>query len=556
MELLYEPMGGPGNIPMKGPGQGSPALMTPAFVAATSTSGEGQGGDYSRRVARDQRRYGPIQCWRCHGFGHTQSRCPNEKKLVDYTPLCRYCSGEGHFDEDCPKRRATTGKDKGPVGSSKYVETQMHCTPRAQEPVPTIGVVFRTPNPQEGSSSSMHFVDAYQAKKPHKEPIVAVVTRTQEYLKKHPKGESEKASQEKIPEHGEVEHQVGGFAEHQEFEDGEEIEILPPVTKEIVPGITPFPERLRVPKCKKERQSLKEVDIVKLLADTEVTLDIGTLLKCSPVYRRQFYNEYIKKPRKARDKKRQDKDVQGMIQSITMQIDSNAPTVTVEIKGYVVPGAQLDSGAAVNLMTEYMMKALGLNHMEETPMSLRMADQTQVKPAGLLKKVSTVVGGLEFKVDYLIVRPRTSEATFLILLGRPWLMQANCVHDSHTGSLRTRRRMADQVYQSALFDLVVYFSDQALENMEISVESLRTNYDVEEAHWLVRFWNQGMDIDFSFPKFEAYLLSWAGYAKDRYFYYDSTMELPNEVNDIYWAWADLLTIGSDDGAPKVEPDSP
>ncbi|KAH7281189.1 hypothetical protein KP509_36G034400 [Ceratopteris richardii] len=285
---------------------------------------DGQGGDYPRGVTRDQRRDGPIQCWRCHGFGHTQSRCPNEKKPVDYTPLCTYCSGEGHFDEDCPKRRASTGKEKG----------RMHSTTRAQEHVPTIGVVFKTPNPQEGSSSSMHFVDAYQAKNPHKEPTVAVVTRTQEYLKKNPEGESGKASQEKIPEHEEVENQVGGFAEQQEFEDGEEIEIL--------------------------------------------------------------------------------------------------PTVTVEIKRYVVPGAQLDSGAAVNLMTEYMMKALGLNHMEETPMSLRMADHTQVKLAGLLKNVSTVVGGLEFKVDYLIVRARTSEATFSILLGRPWLVQAECVHDWHT----------------------------------------------------------------------------------------------------------------------------
>ncbi|KAH7438544.1 hypothetical protein KP509_04G019600 [Ceratopteris richardii] len=451
MELLYEPMGGPGNIPMKDPGQVSPALTTPAFVAATSTpvecygyghlasecptvsrvftdrspprmrctfcgrtnhtedrcynkrayeertmksgdtrerpytglpaqsvpptsrwenrptygyGAQSQGGDYPRGATRDQRRDGPIQCWRCHGFGHTQSRCPNEKKPIDYTPLCRYCSGEGHFDEDCPKRRAAAGKEKGPVGSSNYVDTQMHPTSRAQEHVPTIGVVFKTPNPQEGSSSSMHFVDAYEAKKLHKDPTVAVVTRTQEYSKKNPGGEGEEGSQERIAEHEEVEDQVRGLVEQQE---------------------------------------------------------------------KQFYNEYIKKPRKARDKNRQDKDVQGIIQSITTQIDSNAPAVTVEIKGYAVPGAQLDSGAAVNLMTEFMMKALGLNHMEETPMSLRMADQTQVKPAGLLKNVSTVVGGLEFKVDYLIVRPRTSEATFSILLGRPWLVQAECVHDWRTG---------------------------------------------------------------------------------------------------------------------------
>ncbi|KAH7307756.1 hypothetical protein KP509_22G075800 [Ceratopteris richardii] len=464
MELLYEPMGGPGNIPMKDSGQGSPALTTPAFVAATSMPSEvkpalteeralelvtqaikavtmtqetytvkqevttnpnqvfrsntwcgkchGYGHlasecptvsrvftnrspprmrctfcgrknhtedrCYNKRAYEErtmksgdtrERRDGPIQCWRCHGFGHTQSRCPNEKKPVDYTPLCRYCNGEGHFDEDCPKQRASTSKDKGPVGSSNYVETQMHSTSRAQEPL--VNALCGCLPGQEIA----------------KEPIVAVVTMTQEYFKKHPEGESEEASQEKIPEHGDVENQVGGFAEQQEFEDGEEIEILPPVIKEFVPGIAPFLERLRAPKCRKERQSLEEVDIVKLLADTEVTLYIGTLLK----------------------------------------------SVTVKIKGYAVPGAQLDSGAAINLMIEYMMKALGLNHMEETPMSLRMADQTQVKPAGLLKNVSTVVGGLEFKVDYLIVRPRTSETTFSILLGRPWLMQANCVDDWRTG---------------------------------------------------------------------------------------------------------------------------
>ncbi|KAH7315794.1 hypothetical protein KP509_21G065900 [Ceratopteris richardii] len=477
IELLYKPMGGPGNVPMKDPGQGSPTLMTPAFVAATSTPGEVKPVLTEEQILKlitqairaatiTQETYrvkqevttNPNQvfrsntwCGKCHGYGHLASECPTVSRVfTDRSPArmrCTFCRRTNHTEDQCYNKRAyeeqtmklgdtrersytrlpaqsvpptshwenrqtygygaqaTTGKDKGPVRSSNYVETQMHSTPRAQE----------------------------HGKKAHKEPTVAVVTRTQEYLKRNPEGKSENDSQEKISKHVEVENQVRGFAEQQEFEDGEKIEILPPVTKEFVRGIAPFPERLRVPKCQKERQSLEEVDIVKLLADMEVTLDIGILLKCSPTYRRQFYNEYIKKPRKARDKKRQDKDVQGMIESITMQIDSNAPAVTIEIKGYAVPGAQLDSGAAINLMTEYMMKALGLNHMEETPMSLRIVDQTHVKPPGFLKTVSTVVGGLEFKVDYLIVRPRTSEATFSILLGQPWLIQANCVHDWHTG---------------------------------------------------------------------------------------------------------------------------
>ncbi|KAH7294538.1 hypothetical protein KP509_27G005600 [Ceratopteris richardii] len=38
--------------------------------------------------------------------------------------------------------------------------------------------------------------------------------------------------------------------------------------------------------------------------------------------------------------------------------------------------------------------------------------------------------------------------------------------------------------------------------------------------------------------------------------YESTRELPNEVNDIYWAWVDQLVICSDDEALEAELDSP
>ncbi|KAH7300699.1 hypothetical protein KP509_24G075100 [Ceratopteris richardii] len=205
---------------------------------------------------RDQRSTGPIECWTCHGLGHTQARCPNEKKPVDYTSLCRYCSGEDHVDDECPKRRsdAHNGKGKGPVGFSNYVDTQTHPAPRAQEQVPTIGVVFRTPNPWEGSISLMHFVDVVQGKDAEKEPIVAIVTQMQEYIKKNTEDRSENANKEKVPERVEGENQVRGFAQRQEFEDGDEIEILPPVTKNFVPGKSPFPERRKAPKFRKEKQ--------------------------------------------------------------------------------------------------------------------------------------------------------------------------------------------------------------------------------------------------------------------------------------------------------------
>ncbi|KAH7332358.1 hypothetical protein KP509_20G083800 [Ceratopteris richardii] len=244
--------------------------------------------------------------------------------------------------------------------------------------------------------------------------MVAVVTCAQEYTRGNPVQVNDK---------DEIHRQ-------RDLDEEDEVEVLPPITRKFVPCVPPFPERLKVQeKLPKKKQAEEGMDIVQRLAESEVTLDLATLLRCSPTCRKQFYNEFIKKPRKAKRKEKVDEVVLGTIQSITTQVDSNALAVTVEINGYAVLGVQLDSGAAVNLMIEYMMKALGLTQVEDTPMSLRMADQTQVKPAGLIRNVQNIVGGIEFSVDYLVVRPRSTETTFSILLGRPWLMQADCVHD-------------------------------------------------------------------------------------------------------------------------------
>ncbi|KAH7424816.1 hypothetical protein KP509_11G026300 [Ceratopteris richardii] len=287
---------------------------------------------------------------------------------------------------------------------------------QSQGRVPNTRVVIRELDP--GASTSTHHVEANQGKEKGKEPMVAVVTRAQEYTR---------GNQVQVNDDDEIHRQ-------RDLDEEDEVEVLPPITRKFVSGIPPFPERLKVQeKLPKKKQTKVGMDIVQRLAENEVTLDLATLLRCSPTCRKQFYNEFVKKPRKARRKEKLDEVVLGTIQSITTQVDSNAPAVTVEINGYAVPCAQLDSRAVVNLMTEYMMKALGLTRLEDTPMSLRMADQTQVKPAGLMRNVQTIVGGIEFSIDYLVVRPRSTETAFSILLGRPWLMQADYVHDWRTG---------------------------------------------------------------------------------------------------------------------------
>ncbi|KAH7365733.1 hypothetical protein KP509_18G043300 [Ceratopteris richardii] len=330
--------------------------------------------------------------------------------------MCQYCSREGNYDVDCPQRRNNYGQGQRGVETSTYAQPQPQPMMQPQGRVPHTGVVIRELDP--GASTSTHHVEADQGKGKGKERMVAVVTRAQEYTR---------GNQVQVNDDDETHRQ-------RDLDEEDEVEVLPPITRKIVPGIPPFPKRLKIQeKFPKKKQAEAGMDIVQRLAETEVTLDLATLLRCSPTYRKQFYNEFIKKPRKAKRREKAGEVVLGTIQSITTQVDSNAPAVTVEINGYAVPSTQLDSGAAVNLMTEYMMKALGLTQLEDTPMSLRMADQTQVKPARLIRNVQTIVGGIEFSLDYLVVRPRSTETTLSILLGCPWLMQAECVHDWRTG---------------------------------------------------------------------------------------------------------------------------
>jgi hypothetical protein len=83
----------------------------------------------------------------------------------------------------------------------------------------------------------------------------------------------------------------------------------------------------------------------------------------------------------------------------------------------------------VNLMNQETMDEIGLTNMISTPIILRMADQSKVKPLGILKQVPTLVDGIEYKIDYIIFKITESISSYPILLGRPWLYLAKTKDD-------------------------------------------------------------------------------------------------------------------------------
>jgi hypothetical protein len=99
------------------------------------------------------------------------------------------------------------------------------------------------------------------------------------------------------------------------------------------------------------------------------------------------------------------------------------------IDGSLIQGVQIDGGSSVNLMNHETMDEIGLTNMISILIILRMADQTKVKPLGILKQVPILVGIIEYKIDYIIFKITKSISSYPTLLGRPWLYLAKTNDD-------------------------------------------------------------------------------------------------------------------------------
>jgi hypothetical protein len=64
-----------------------------------------------------------------------------------------------------------------------------------------------------------------------------------------------------------------------------------------------------------------------------------------------------------------------------------------------------------------------------------MADQSRVKPLGMLSQLLTTIGGIDYKIDYVVFKVLESISTYHILLGRPWLYLAKAKNDWGEGTL-------------------------------------------------------------------------------------------------------------------------
>ena len=137
------------------------------------------------------------------------------------------------------------------------------------------------------------------------------------------------------------------------------------------------------------------------------------------------------------------------IHEVSLNPDPGSPTIDVSIDGVLIFGVQVDGGSSVNLMIVDTMEKLGLTSLLPTELLLRMANHSKVLPMGILINVDTNIGGITYKIDYVVFQLKSSTISYPILLGHPWLFDAKACNDWGRGTLtigKQRNKIVLQMY--------------------------------------------------------------------------------------------------------------
>jgi carotenoid cleavage dioxygenase-like enzyme len=72
---------------------------------------------------------------------------------------------------------------------------------------------------------------------------------------------------------------------------------------------------------------------------------------------------------------------------------------------------------------------LGLLKLKLAPYNIRMINQTTTKPMGLIRDLKIYVHGIPYIITFIILQNSVVDASYSMLLGRPWLKGVKVAHD-------------------------------------------------------------------------------------------------------------------------------
>ena len=136
--------------------------------------------------------------------------------------------------------------------------------------------------------------------------------------------------------------------------------------------------------------------------------------------------------------------------------DPGSVTIPCTIGKELVGKALIDLGASINLMPLSMCRRIGNLKIDPTRMTLQLADRSITRPYGVVEEVLVKVCHFTFLVDFVIMDiEEDTEIPFI--LGRPFMLTANCVVDMGNGNLEMSIDIQKVTFN--LFEAIKYLEE-------------------------------------------------------------------------------------------------
>ncbi len=105
-----------------------------------------------------------------------------------------------------------------------------------------------------------------------------------------------------------------------------------------------------------------------------------------------------------------------------IEVDNQMAIIQVQVGKNIVEDVLLNGRASVNIVTKYLKIKLGLPKPRPFPYHFKMVDQNMTRPL-------RIIHGIPYIVTFTMLKNNVVDSSYSMLLGRPWLIDANVTHD-------------------------------------------------------------------------------------------------------------------------------
>ena len=133
------------------------------------------------------------------------------------------------------------------------------------------------------------------------------------------------------------------------------------------------------------------------------------------------------------------KELTQTYQVTAKAFDEEMPMISLIVKNRQVTNALIIGGSRVNIIIDTLRKQLRFKKIEPPPFTIKMVDQRKVMPKGI-KDARFDVGGIVIRTTVIVIDMVSTDDSYSLLLGRPWLKRAQTQHDWPLNKLTLTQR--------------------------------------------------------------------------------------------------------------------